>query len=459
MHHSATTSASASASVIIAKERKRKMASDEGVTESEIERLLVNEPDFDRISTYTRRFNPIRVMRMESMEIRHSAILSWLMDPAESHGLGDSFLRAFIAGALRGDDTGRKPTALDVAEEDLRYSEIRREWQNIDILVLSRKQGWAFVIENKFYSSQHSNQLQRYRSKVEALYGAGSKNSLSEKQLKVRGIFLTLEDEEPKDGEYARIRYADICQLLEQLIEQNYGTLSQEVRTFLRHYLRVIKEATGMDEKMTQMQALARKLYTSHRRVIDFIVEHGRTTDFTRAMEQVFGKDGSAGIATIDGQEFYIHNRGDDFLDFIPDRWRKALTKPGLVWEGCEKYADGGPIGCRIRLFRNEEGDGSKGKLILTTEVGPVADTALRLRLIDVIESSGVSSFGTRARRPLAKYSRFLKPNNVPIDNVADHLAIAAAASALLGRATGVFDQVAEVLEKADLNLGSMPVA
>ncbi|MFK7867447.1 MAG: PD-(D/E)XK nuclease family protein, partial [Alphaproteobacteria bacterium] len=59
---------------------------------NEIENLFINNADFSTLNAQLNRFNPIKIMKMESMEIRHSAILAWLLDPNENHGLGDHFL-------------------------------------------------------------------------------------------------------------------------------------------------------------------------------------------------------------------------------------------------------------------------------------------------------------------------------------------------------------------------------
>ena len=70
-----------------------------------LERLLINNDQLQELQAYLDRFNPIKVMGMESMEIRHSAILAWLLDPVETHGLGDYFLKAFLSQVLRADST------------------------------------------------------------------------------------------------------------------------------------------------------------------------------------------------------------------------------------------------------------------------------------------------------------------------------------------------------------------
>lgn len=56
-------------------------------TQDELERIFVNNPDFVQIESYLNRFKPIRVMGTKRMEIRHSTILAWLLNPTDTHGL------------------------------------------------------------------------------------------------------------------------------------------------------------------------------------------------------------------------------------------------------------------------------------------------------------------------------------------------------------------------------------
>ncbi|MBF0680101.1 MAG: hypothetical protein IR164_14315 [Devosia sp.] len=51
------------------------MIHEEFPSSHELENLFVNNGDLSRVQAYLNRFNPIRTMKMERMEIRHSAIL------------------------------------------------------------------------------------------------------------------------------------------------------------------------------------------------------------------------------------------------------------------------------------------------------------------------------------------------------------------------------------------------
>jgi hypothetical protein len=136
--------------------------------QNDFEDLSVNNQYMSKVEAYLNRFNPITMMRMERMEIRHSAILAWLLDPRETHGLQDKFLRTFLCEAMRGQGHMDSPTALEISQADLRDADVRREWQSIDIFILLPRLNWVFIIEKKFQSNQNEGQLAKYADRVSA---------------------------------------------------------------------------------------------------------------------------------------------------------------------------------------------------------------------------------------------------------------------------------------------------
>lgn len=393
-------------------------------TPDELESLFVNNEYLDRIAAYLNRFNPIRTMRMEHMEIRHSAILAWLLDPSETHGFSDRFLKAFIGEALRGRSDLGYPTALKVSQSDMRDAEIRREWQNIDLLIVSRRNDWAFIIENKFNSRQHQGQLAKYASRVTAIYGQSSR------AMTVRGIFLTLNGEEPEDERYAPITYASIVELLPRLMAIEGQTLGQEVASFLRQYLEVLKDATGMSDELEEMALLARQLYRTHRKSLDFIIEHGASTDFSLAVETLFGATVDYGeTAEIDGVPYMYAWHNADTLGLMPCSWRDALGGDDYVWPGCENWQAEFPIAIWLHLTSAE--DGVSGSLRLVAEVGPASNYECRAAIIDGIKKIANSAqltnfkFQRDAAAEGRRYSRFMKRNSVQIHDISDAAEIA----------------------------------
>jgi len=420
-------------------------SSDRTPTVDEIEDLFVNNADIDGLRAHLNRFNPIRTMGMERMEIRHSAILRWLLDPQETHGLGTDFLSSFLAEALRGRRTKEGPNALDIIRADLGDAEVRREWRSIDLLVLSPSNGWAFVIENKFESRQHGDQLRRYLELAENAFGGG------DDRLHVKGIFLTLYGEEPEDDRYAPILYETICELLPPLIDARAHPLSPEVDVFIRHYLEIITEATGMTDERKEMERLAKQLYRDHKRVLDFVVEHGTTTDFAVAAESVFG-EGNEYHDKIEagGLQMIFGSLTNDTVSFMPRSWVEALGGYESEWENCDDWWMGYPLIVWISLL-NIKDDGS-GRIGLYAEVGRLENHEVRAGIIHEIERIAAErslsniKFQRSAADEGKKYSKFLKGNIANVDDVQDHEKIAKAIRSLLLRFQKEFEAVASIL-------------
>jgi len=424
-------------------------------TTEELEKLLVNNEALANVELYLNRFNPIRVMKMERMEIRHSAILAWLLDPNESHGLDDKFLKAFLGEALRGQSTLGFPTAIDVARADLGDTVVRPEWQNIDILIHSDRNGWAFVVENKYDGRQRKGQLAGYYESVPA--GLGENVG----ELTVRGIFLTLQDERPEDDRYSTINYQVVCQTLSELMKREAHLLTAEVRTFLQHYIEIIEEEVGMSEENRAMQSLARQLYRENKKVFDFVMKHGATSDFSVAAGNVFGDDLDAADPIVVGSQSYkLTTLSSDICGCIPVAWQDALHNLPFLAKGCEGWWAGLPLIIWIRLDKAAKGVG--GKLRIVAEVGPMSDYKSRLMLVELIskltdaEPKLRIQFTKTATQEGTRYSRFLKENVVSIKDAGDAEEITQAIHKLLLRFEPEFEYVEALLGKMT-EIGASP--
>jgi hypothetical protein len=414
-------------------------------TAEELEAVFVNNPTLTQIESYLSRFNPIRVMRMERMEIRHSAILAWLLDPAESHGLDDKFLKAFLGEALRGQSGLGTPTALDVARADLRDTVVRREWQNIDIFIHNERNSWGFVVENKYDSSQREGQLSKYLERIRAGLGAQVEG------LVVRGVFLTLHGEEPADSQYAPITYKTICQLLPRFVRQESHALTSEVRTFLLHYIEILEEEVGMSAERSEMEKLAKQLYREHRKVLAFVMEHGSASVLSVAVESLFGPNlERLTKVQLDGHDYRFNRGSGQFVSLLPEAWYQSLGEDRYGWKGCENWWAGYPVVVWFQLWA--KADGKTGNLGIYAEVGPLTDYEFRRDLIAAIQSAGSELTKNRIRFSKAasdegkRFSRFLKDNVMQIEDVQDAEEISEAIRNLLKKFKPEFDAVAGVL-------------
>lgn len=411
----------------------------------EFEALFVNNQQLMQIEGHLSRFNPIRVMRMERMEIRHSAILAWLLDPSESHGLDDKFLKAFLGEALRGQSHLGEPTALDIARADLRDTIVRREWQNIDIFIHSARNGWGFVVENKYDSTQHEEQLSKYLERIRVGLGAQVEGLL------VRGIFLTLHNEEPDDSRYVPINYQTICQFLPRFVRQESHLLTSEVRTFLLHYIEILEEEVGMSAEREKMEKLAKQLYREHRKVLAFIIEHGSASVLSVAVENLFGSDlDYLSKVEVDGQMYRFNRSSGQFISLLPESWYLALGEDEYYWKGCENWWAGYPVVVWCQLWANA--DGKTGNLGLYAEVGPLTEYEFRRDLIAAIRDAGKQDPKSRIRFSKAaseegkRFSRFLKENVMKIEDVQDAEEVAETIRKLLKKFQPEFEAVGAVL-------------
>lgn len=82
------------------------------------------------LAELSRAFNPFRVLRVETYELRHTNTLAWLLSPTGSHGLGAAFVTQFLK-ALCAYEDNNNGTGLEmltaIAQTDLEAIRIRQE--------------------------------------------------------------------------------------------------------------------------------------------------------------------------------------------------------------------------------------------------------------------------------------------------------------------------------------------
>ena len=65
-----------------------------------LDKFLVDNAELEELSAKLAIFNIFNVLRIKDVEIRHSNVVAWLLDPLGSHGLGQAFLRRVISTIL-----------------------------------------------------------------------------------------------------------------------------------------------------------------------------------------------------------------------------------------------------------------------------------------------------------------------------------------------------------------------
>jgi hypothetical protein len=166
------------------------------------------------------------------------------------------------------------------------------------------------------------------------------------------------------------------------------------------------------------MKNLAKQLYREHKSVIDFIYEHGKSTQFQYAVSQLVDgeTDKNNQSFTINDVKYRYFASNQNVMSFLPEKWIEILgevnhDQKGNIntneypWSGCEKWWWKYPVICWFEL--NEK------SIRIYAEVGPLSSFDLRKKLINSIEKvdTGKIKFSDKSKMEGAKYSKFLAQN------------------------------------------------
>jgi len=287
--------------------------------------LLVNCPEFEQLEAKLGGFNIFQVFKFETGEIRHSNVLAWICNPDESHGLDDLFLKKWLMRVLHEADLPADVTlsAVDIDTWQLLSVEVRREWRNIDLLLIlqfASGESWVVMIENKINSRQHSSQLHRYREIVETEF-PGARHRLY--------IFLTKSAELPEDVSYICASHSQIHQALRESIDSRAHAIGIEPKVLSENYLRVLEEIFMEDSEIAR---LAHKIYQRHRRALEVLFEH-RPDNIRmlsdRVVKLIRDNADKLGIEMEPCTQNYVR--------FIPRAWNHPGNTHGDAWAGSRR--------------------------------------------------------------------------------------------------------------------------
>lgn len=351
--------------------RKDFAISEEIEIQKAFEQLVLDAEGFAPLERDLGEFNVFEALGYTQAEYRHSNFLAFLMDPNGTHGMGDFVLRRLVQYALSSTSEENRPVNLiSFSLADLDGTLVLREYQNIDILAVSDEGKLAIVIENKIRSSEHSQQLQRYRENIEREYPNHTQIYL----------YLTPELDEPSDVKFIPISYLNVTEIVEECIALPASKVSQIVRSVLEQYLHVLRRYIVADEKLNE---LAKAYYQKHKVALDFVFEQRPDLQ----------SDTSAYLASlIENEEMFRSDRVvKSFINFFPVEWEniglfKSISP--LLWTR---------TGRGILLeFRN-----TPSAITLALVLGPLQDQSDRERIYSYCrKNSDVFTKGSKTLSP-----------------------------------------------------------
>jgi len=329
-----------------------------------LERFVVDNDDLLALESLIGRFNIFDALNIARIEVRHSNFLAFILDPAESHGQGQLFLKAVLMDLLKAAPAEKRPfSPIDLDGTDLNGVEVRREWGNIDLLITCEQPPFVIAIENKIDSQEHSDQLARYERTIRTHYP----------DARPLFVYLTPNANEPSEGTWVTYSYSDIHRVLTRVRATYHGALGEDVLVFLDHYLSLIGARFMNDPRIDQ---LCQRIYKNHRHALDLIFERIGSSKSGVLIE--------AEALLQEDPRWHVFYRAANVLDFVPKAWLEWIPPVGLDDLKDDRRS--------WLIFRFELTD---GQLDYYVEVRRMADLVKRRQIIDKLIAEG-PKFGFR---------------------------------------------------------------
>lgn len=386
-----------------------------------LERFVSENDELLELEEHVAQFNIFEALGIAKTEIRHSNFLGWLMDPAESHGQGDLFLKTFLMDLLRqAPPENRLVSPVDIDGAELSDVDVRREWKHIDLLIHSREPAFVIAIENKMHGFERAEKLGRYEEAVRKEYPG----------VPTLFVFLNPDGEEAPDNDWFAYSYSQVHRVLQRVQRATKGSLGTDVGVILDHYLRLL-ETRLMDD--ARIADLCRRIYRNHKQAIDLISEHGVLDDegVIAAIEQRLA---------LQKKEWLVPRSGARWMAIIPKSWIGSLRDtdgslrkeaPVDCWIESDFYG-GDRLFARIRLV-----------------IGPSSVPGLRAELIEALKNKPWQLTMTR-KEATDKYTRMQastlakwdREAEAPLDTITD------GALAWLNANKAALDAIPELVKK-----------
>jgi len=343
-----------------------------------LDKFLVNNTKLEELSAKLSIFNIFKALRIEKAEIRHSNVMAWLLNPQESHGLGQAFLRRVLSTILLDNESSTiNLTPSHVELMNMLDVEVRREWKNIDLLAFSESKKWVLLVENKIKAKATKRQLQKYIKIVQKEFP----------KFTIIPVLLTLDEDDSielvEDVGYISWSHTQMYHVVNHVFNQRQDRIPKDAKVFLQHYLVVLRRITMQDEEIVK---LCKEVYRKHKDAIDLIVEWGATSQFGVAVES---------FITENNNLIQLSKRPSSVW-FIPKTWKSKMPPCSNRWTFLsEPY----PVACWF-VFRQKS-----SKVGIVIEVGSMEDSKKRLKLINAFQDKGFK-IGKKGFSSEAKYTR-----------------------------------------------------
>jgi hypothetical protein len=136
-------------------------------------------------------------------------------------------------------------------------------------------------------------------------------------------VYLTLEGEEPSEGEWVAYSYSQVYRVLKRVRTTYNNAIGEDVLVFLNHYLNLIgTRFMNETEESKRIDDLCQRIYKNHRVALDLIYE--------RVGSPAAGLLADVEMALREDPRWHVFYRASRYIDFVPNEWLAWLPRIGL---------------------------------------------------------------------------------------------------------------------------------
>lgn len=267
-----------------------------GKDEESLNEFLNDISCLNELKKWESGFNIFDVLKIARNEIRHSNVLSWLLNPKADHKLGDSVLYNVLNELLLTNRESKfKQTRLLLL--DLRSFDVRREEEHIDILLVSEKEQFVIAIENKTFTGEHDDQLNRYMQYVEKHFNGYD----------ALYVYLTPQGNESSDSDnWLALSYESIYKSVNKALLDN--NIDADVEVFIKNYLEILRRDIMEDQ---ELKNVCNRIYEKHKKALDLIFNNcergnGRYYSAVKSALEDLGNEGKLIYLDHNSTTFYV---------------------------------------------------------------------------------------------------------------------------------------------------------
>ena len=285
-------------------DKENGLMSDETL-EDQLKELDADE-DLDELNKELMRFNLFDAFDMRKNENRHSAILRWLLDPTENHGVNDLFLRSFLEKVL---SKNRDKTSININSCDLKRCIVRREKafpdkRRPDIVILNEYDKLYVLIENKIDAKERNGQTVGYAENAKMLYPTPPYTRVL--------IYLT-PDEKPAKAkdDFLLCSYNHLKEVIDEIADDiKLKAINEGYTEFILEQLKRNIEVNILHQ--SNINESAAKIYFKHKKAIDYLYK------FNTDKSIVYEKLGETVISLLNKQ---TGKQSDKWSCFPDKKW------------------------------------------------------------------------------------------------------------------------------------------